>query len=702
MSNVLFSGPDIPTDTEENNALLAMPTREKRIQFDEITPYKSVRAFMKQMYLFESLLDEMEQGALDGDTKLTLEQVIDQIDGHLVPLTYAYSTISLLTTAQTDVHRYKIMEDVTKIFDRVRTRRFRLIELYTFLEKELADPHRTRNRFRRRAAEKYLLEGKLNGLGLGIEGMDEIDKLQQMLADHTKKFCDNVDTSNKLIQEFIISPSTLNTLPLNFLRKDERTWSPFDNSIYTRFMQNCDSSAFRRNFFDNYNQRAFKKEFRDSNSVPIEEIRDVRKKFANYLGYENYVCLSMETKMAGFVTNVRTMLNTMHQRCQTALVRDLKELTEFANKASGGKVEELELWDLEHYRYKYMQTTRDAASQAMQAIYPFESVLSSLINLCSRLFQIEIVEVEAGHAGREKQFSRWHPSVRLFDVFSPNGFYGSFYLDPFARHGKDLKAFAQTHFLVSRSDIIPVRPVSAVVLSLPQPLIPDQPAHISFNDTVRLFNCFGSVLQHTLTEVPFSDVNGLSNLEWDAVSTIPEFMSLWPLYDHKTLTDCAAGTQTTISLDLQKSIAERHFKFHTIGLINELYKSALDLALNSNPEFFQDLVDELWATYMKPYPLTKTDFHICSATDIIVQKPAAYYCALWSKMLAADLFENMHEYGRDEKSVSEQGVRLRETFLSESGAHPSSEMFKSLTQRNPSVDPFLGLSKSCIVFESTN
>ena len=648
---------------------------------------------MKRAFLFEALLDELEQGALEGDAALTLEQVIDKLDEHLVPLTFAYSTISLLSSAQTEVHKYRLLPEVTKVFNRIRTRRFSIVELYTFLQKQMAESHSTRGRFYRRVAERYLLEGKLNGLEAGKE---EVDKVTDGLREKTKEFAANVDRANKEIQDFIVSAPTLTSLPPGFLTSGPRTWTPFDNSVYARFMRSCNDRSIRKKFFDHYNQRCHKKH---ANSVLVEEIRGIRKDYSLFLGYDNFVALSMETKMAGFVSNARAMLNTMHMRCQTGLQRDLKLLTEFAVSHSQGQVDDLRLWDLDYYQQQFMQTTATTeAAKAMQANFPLDSVLKAICDLCSRLFQVDIVE-------SEQQFPSWHPSVRLFDVFTPNGFHGSFYLDPFARSGKRLPVFAQTHFLLSRSDILGVKPVSALVLSLPAPIGQGQATQLTLADVVRLFGCFGSLLQHTLTEVPLSEVNGLSNLEWDVVTMLPEFMSLWPLYHQATLNECAAASSSLsggVSSQLQQQVAERYFKFSSISLIQELYKSALDLALHSNTEFWQDIVYEVWDVYMKPFALEKTDFHVCSAGEIVCQSPAACYSSLWSKMVAADLFALVQERMADggEEAVSQLGLVLRETFLSESGAHPSSEMFKVMRERNPSVDPFLRLNHSCVLYES--
>jgi Zn-dependent oligopeptidase len=69
-------------------------------------------------------------------------------------------------------------------------------------------------------------------------------------------------------------------------------------------------------------------------------------------------------------------------------------------------------------------------------------------------------------------------------------------------------------------------------------------------------------------------------------------------------------------------------------------------------------------------------------------------------MVAADLFTSFEDKLQDEGRLSAQGLKLRETFLAESGATPSSEMFKAVMERNPSAESLIRLSKSCIVFEN--
>jgi len=51
---------------------------------------------------------------------------------------------------------------------------------------------------------------------------------------------------------------------------------------------------------------------------------------------------------------------------------------------------------------------------------------------------------------------------------------------------------------------------------------------------------FGQILQHSLSEISYPEISGLSNLEWDVVHFSPEFLALWPLNSYKVIASCSS------------------------------------------------------------------------------------------------------------------------------------------------------------------
>src|SRR5207237_8526472 len=121
---------------------------------------------------------------------------------------------------------------------------------------------------------------------------------------------------------------------------------------------------------------------------------------ANALGFENFVTMSLEARMAGGIDNIRTMVNTLHMRSEKAFDNDLKTLT---SAAANDNVESLEVWDIDYYIKQVVDQDKKKLAKKLQNLFTFDSVLSGMINMVSRLFQVEIQEVP------KEKFQSWHP-----------------------------------------------------------------------------------------------------------------------------------------------------------------------------------------------------------------------------------------------------------------------------------------------------
>jgi oligopeptidase A len=66
-------------------------------------------------------------------------------------------------------------------------------------------------------------------------------------------------------------------------------------------------------------------------------------------------------------------------------------------------------------------------------------------------------------------------------------------------------------------------------------------------------------------------------------------------------------------------------------------------------DFWLDLVQSLWPQYLA-FPLDSKDSHPCCFTAIFCEEwSAAYYCHLWARVIAADVFSTFLEAGLDNK-----------------------------------------------------
>jgi len=217
------------------------------------------------------------------------------------------------------------------------------------------------------------------------------------------------------------------------------------------------------------------------------------------------------------------------------------------------------------------------------------------------------------------------------------------------------------------------------------------PSLLTFSNVVSLFEKFGSTLQHVLTAIPYSEVAGLTNIEWDAVDVCSHFMAFW-LSDAQILSSLSHHHESGQSLskeECNKLIkARKHFAAY--DLTWELYRSALDLELYTSKEFWLDITRRLWPDFM-PFDLNKSDAHPCSFSQIFCEEyHAAYYSAKWAEMIAADVFSAFKEIGlTNEEKIKDEGKRFKDTFLSLGGGCHPSEVFRRFRGRDPSPEALL-------------
>lgn len=133
----------------------------------------------------------------------------------------------------------------------------------------------------------------------------------------------------------------------------------------------------------------------------------------------------------------------------------------------------------------------------------------------------------------------------------------------------------------SRSDVVGHTPVAAVVLNFTPPLH-GIPSLLSLNQVETLLAKMGHALQHLLTESSYSEVAGLTNLEWDAVQISAHFFQFWSS-DWTTMSKISGHFESGQPLTRETLSQLHQASVHMSGydLCQQLYLSALDMELYS-------------------------------------------------------------------------------------------------------------------------
>ncbi|XP_076033744.1 uncharacterized protein LOC143020770 isoform X2 [Oratosquilla oratoria] len=547
----------------------------------------------------------------------------------------------------------------------------------------------------KRVVQKFLLESRLNGIELPPEQARTFNSILKRLEYQKSLYVKKVmETTNNFIHH-IRDPSMMRDFPLDLVkamaldkhRAIEGPWAvTLDPQIYDGFMTHCPNQSLRFNVWRAYNVRASNHISKDvNNSLHIEEIRSSRREQATILGYKDFVEMSMETKMAGSVENVLSMITSLVAKAKGEQIRELESLQAFAE--SRGFDGELQIYDVPYWRNKERRAKLNYDEAHLSEYFPFEHVLVKMLELSATLFGVSYEQVP------REEVSLWHEDVRFFNILDADdgSYLASFYLDPFQRPGAKLHNRVDSAWMLgsrSRSDVAGTTPVASLVFNFAPPQ-GDRPALLTFRDVNILFQKFGHALQHLLTTVPYSEASGLTNIEWDAVDICAHFFHNW-LYEQSTLEDISSHYESGMPLkgsSVEDLMATRSH-MAAYDLCSALYLSHLDLALHTHTDFWQDIVRELWDKY-RPFPMDKYDSHLCSQTSIMADVwTAAYYSHTWSRMVAADAFQAFKE-DEDGQNIQQIGRRFRDTFLSLGGGSHPSEVFRRFRGRDPSPEALL-------------
>lgn len=545
-----------------------------------------------------------------------------------------------------------------------------------------------------RLFDKYLLEGKLNGANLDEKKQSILSATANKLSQERSKFQEKLDISTRKFSHVIDNYNIVKDFPIDLLQAistnpinpSKGPWLvKLQESAYHKFLEHCNVRELRWNVWQAYTRRAsIHREKTLSNSIHVEEIRQLRKLQAQTLGYSNYVDMSMETKMAGNLKNVQNLITDLLSCSRPAQEVELQNLAEFA--AANGCQHSFEMYDIPYWKLKQLRSVVPYDEDMIREYFPINKVLSGLFELSESLFQIKIVERSA---------SVWHEDVKFYDIFDQNDGtkpIAGFYLDLYSRENEKIRMQPTSGWMVgirNRCKISDISPLAALIFNFQVPLY-GKPSLLSFGDVETLFRNFGKSLQHLLTQVNYNDLAGLSNIEWDAVDVSGLVMSHMILHGN-TLKTLSGHYTTDQPLPDNLIEAIKAEKKHMAGyeLSRELYLATLDLELYSKSHFWMDVVKELWPQFCL-IPLEKKDSHVCSFSEIFSgDYPAAYFSHIWSKVIAADIYSNFYEVRNNEQNVQAVGKRFRDTYLALGGSVHPSEVFRKFRGRDPSSKALL-------------
>jgi len=558
---------------------------------------------------------------------------------------------------------------------------------------------------RKKILENELRNFRLGGAELPADKKARFAAIQEQHAAVSTRFSENVLDATNDYKLLVTEEAELAGLPDDVRQaaraaaeRDGKTGWQFSLHFpsYFPILQFADSRALRETIYRANATKAsemgsaFSQLEQWDNTANISTLLQLRNEEAKLLDYRNFAEVSLVPKMAQSPEHVIAFLEDLARRARPFAEQDLAEVQTFAREELG--IDKLEAWDLTYASEKLRERRYAFSAQEVKQYFPEPKVVGGLFRLVQSLFGVQILPDTA---------ATWHPDVRFYRIERDGQLVGQFYLDLYARAGKQQGAWmSDARGRRVRADGTVQTPVAYLTCNFTPPATVDgvlQPSLFTHDEVTTLFHEFGHGLHHMLTQVEELGVSGIAGVEWDAVELPSQFMENfcweWDVLQHMTA-HVKTGEPLPRAL-YDKMTAAKNFQ-SGMQTLRQVEFSLVDMHLHYDYEPaggqpVQDLINDVRAKFSVMMPPAFNRFQHSFGHIFAGGYAAGYYSYKWAEVLSADAyaaFEEAVAAGGGELSDS-TGKRFQQEILAVGGSRPALDSFKAFRGREPSIDALL-------------
>jgi oligopeptidase A len=541
---------------------------------------------------------------------------------------------------------------------------------------------------RKKALANALRDFVLSGAELQGAAKARFAAIQERSAELSQKFSEHVlDATDGFVH--CVSSDEMDGVPADVQQVTREAALAEDKDghkltlhqpVYQPVMQYATNRVLRARLYKAYVTRASELGPPTLDNTPLmRELIELRQEAAQLLGHATYADVSLVPKMARTPAEVNAFLQDLAQRAKPFAERDMQALREFAAKELG--LPAIEAWDIAFVSEKLKEARYAFSDLDVKRYFTEPKVLAGLFDIVQTIFEVQI---------RPDTAPVWHDSVRFFRVERDGQLLSQFYLDAYARPGKQPGAWmGDARERWSRPDGATQTPVATLQCNYAPP-VGDQPSLLTHDDVITLFHEFGHGLHLMLTRIEDLGVSGLQGVEWDAIELPSQFMENF-CWEWDVLQRMTAHVETGATLPralFDKMVAAKNFQ-SGMQTVRQLEFGLYDMRIHSEAsakDRLQQLLDEVreQVAVVKPPPFNR--FAHAFSHIFGGGYAAGYYSYKWAEVLSADAWSAFEEAGA--LSVP-TGRRLREEILEAGGSRDALENFIAFRGREPRIDALL-------------
>lgn len=437
------------------------------------------------------------------------------------------------------------------------------------------------------------------------------------------------------------------------------------------------------------------------NGPLLLRILQLRHELAKLHGYKCHADYKLRDSMMGNSQNALKLIKTMLNHLKPWAQRQNDELLRLAATYYGHPVQALNPWDVEFFRAQQTQSLNHFNPDQLRPYLEYETCLQGLLKHGAELYGLSIRElptqvVSPGNTCPPNTVEVWADGVRAFAVHNAadGTHYGSFYLDAYARPGKNTGARCQILNIGTRCPHTGAHTphLAAMLLNLHQPR-QGQPHLLSHLELRMLFHEFGHILHMLIGHGELPD-NASVNQALDFVE-LPALFHENFAWEPSILSRFARHHQTGEPLPAAtaQKLAEARYTTATYNtLLSTLYTALIDLEAHThyNEHFHGKSPDIATRQLLEPWlpPATQTSPSILRNLPhcISIGYDAFFYSYATADVMAADIVELFRQNGLDNSVL---GTSYRKTILEPGNSTAPDILYRQFMGRDVSATPFL-------------
>ncbi len=605
-------------------------------------------------------------------------------------LTKVDRIFNIMRSSKTNDELQKIAEKVTPMLSDHNDD----ILLNVSLFKRIATLHKQAeqldlNREQKALLQKYYDEFTRNGARLNNKQKQALRKLNKELSMLTLEFGDNVLKENETYELVIDNKKDLAGLPPSIIsnaaeiaksrNKPDKWVFILNRTSINPFLTYSEKRDLREQIYKAYINRGNHDNDLDNKSI-LARIAALRVKKARLLGYPTHADFVLEKNMAKTPQNVNQLLQKIWKPALEQARTEARTLQQMIS--SQGETFKLKPWDWRYYAEKVRKAQYNLDENEIKPYFQLENVRDGAFRVATKLYGLQFEKVA--------NVPVYHKDVTVFEVKEADGSHvGLLYTDFYARMGKRGGAWMNHYRKQHIRNGQPVTPIVSINCNFSK-ASENEPALITFDQTLTLFHEFGHALHGLLSDCTYPKLSGTS-VPRDFVELPSQIMENWAA-EPRVLKTIAKHYQSGEAIPdelIEKLVKANKFN-QGFKTVEYLAASFLDmdwhsltkaeekdvLAFENKSMQSIDLIPEIDPRYRSTY------FQHIFAGGY----SAGYYSYIWSEVLDADAFQAFKESSLFDPNTAQS---FRENILSKGGTGYPMEMYQRFRGKEPEIQPLL-------------